>query len=146
MRRKSLLKDIAYLFAGLFILFSNSCSKQEEEKLDVVFFLVDESPGRVQSKLEKLGPEDQPIVIVFSDNGGMSAANFGNPERIIQESEPDKAYSTSNLQMRGAKGWLYEGGIRGPMIVKWPSLGKQGMQRSGNNMIFLKQNPKRPAN
>jgi arylsulfatase A len=50
--------------------------------------------------------EDQPIVIVFSDNGGMSAANFGNPERIIQESEPDKAYSTSNLQMRGAKGWL----------------------------------------
>ena len=74
---------------------------------------MDESLGRVLAKLKELKLDDNTIVIYFSDNGGMSAANFGNPKRIIAKGRLNKAYSTSNLPLRGGKGWLNEGGILG---------------------------------
>jgi arylsulfatase A-like enzyme len=72
---------------------------------------VDQSVGRVMSKLEELGIADNTIVIFMSDNGGLATA----------EGQP-----TCNLPLRGGKGWLYEGGIREPMIVKWPGVVKPG--------------------
>jgi arylsulfatase A-like enzyme len=73
---------------------------------------VDESVGRVLGKLQELGLERDTIVIFMSDNGGLSTVAREGP--------------TCNLPLRAGKGWLYEGGIREPMIVKWPGVVKPG--------------------
>jgi arylsulfatase A-like enzyme len=51
----------------------------------------------------------------MSDNGGLSTSE-GSP--------------TSNVPLRAGKGWLYEGGIREPMIFKWPGITKAGSECS----------------
>jgi len=99
--------------------------KQDNVEFAAMVESVDESLGRVLSKLKELGLEDNTIVIFFSDNGGMSAAN-GTPRRVMNKDQLDKAYSTSNLPLRGGKGWLYEGGIREPLIIKWPHEVRKG--------------------
>ena len=72
---------------------------------------MDLAVGKVLQKLKELKLDDNTIIVFFSDNGGL-AINEGTP--------------TSNLPLRAGKGWLYEGGIREPLIIKWPNTIKAG--------------------
>jgi arylsulfatase A-like enzyme len=64
---------------------------------------MDESVGRVVETVEQNGLTERTIVIFTSDNGG-----------LLQ--------STSNLPLRAGKGSTYEGGVRVPLVIRWPGV------------------------
>ena len=68
---------------------------------------MDLAVGKVLQALVDNGVEENTVVIFMSDNGGLSTSE-GHP--------------TSNLPLRGGKGWIYEGGIREPLIVRAPGM------------------------
>lgn len=68
---------------------------------------VDESVQRVMQTLEELDLADDTVVIFTSDNGGMWKA-------------------TDNSPLRGHKGTYWEGGVRVPLIIKWPGFSRKG--------------------
>jgi len=72
---------------------------------------MDLAVGKVLAKLDELGLAENTLIIFTSDNGGLSTSE-GSP--------------TSNLPLRGGKGWMYEGGIREPLVVRWPAVLKAG--------------------
>lgn len=74
---------------------------------------MDEAVGTVLDQLEKSGVADHTIVVFTSDNGGLSTSE-GSP--------------TSNLPLRGGKGWVYEGGIREPWIIRYPGVTEPGSE------------------
>jgi arylsulfatase A-like enzyme len=69
----------------------------------------DESVGRIVEKIRELGIEDHTAVVFVSDNGGLSTLLRKGFSR-----------ATANVPLRAGKGWLYEGGIRAPLIVAAP--------------------------
>jgi arylsulfatase A-like enzyme len=75
---------------------------------------LDDCVGRVLAKLDELKLADNTLVIFNSDNGGLHVPE-GPHERI-----------THNTPYRAGKGFLYEGGIRVPLIVRWPGKVKPG--------------------
>lgn len=71
---------------------------------------VDESVGRIRQALADHGLAENTLVIFTSDNGGLATA------------EGPRTPSTSNAPLREGKGFLYEGGIRIPLIAYWPTV------------------------
>ena len=75
---------------------------------------LDESVGVLLKKLDALGVADDTIVVFTSDNGGLHVPELKH-ERV-----------THNGPLRAGKGYLYEGGLRVPLIVRWPGKVKPG--------------------
>jgi len=79
---------------------------------------MDWSVGRVLAKIKELGLEENTAVVFFSDNGGLSNVYDKQTKKTI--------VATSNLPYRGGKSILNEGGIRVPLIIRWPGVTKPG--------------------
>jgi len=72
---------------------------------------LDENIGRLLKAIDEAGQSENTIVIFTSDNGGLATAE-GSP--------------TCNKPLLEGKGWMYEGGTREPLLVKWPGVTKAG--------------------
>jgi arylsulfatase A-like enzyme len=75
---------------------------------------LDECVGRVVAKVDALGLAERTIIVFMSDNGGLHVP------------EGPQTPATHNTPYRAGKGFCYEGGLRVPLIVRWPGKVKAG--------------------
>ena len=88
--------------------------RQDNPALASMVAAVDDSVGTLLGKLAELELDKNTVVIFFSDNGGLSTlqrVRFG---------------PGCNLPLRAGKGWLYEGGVREPTIIRAPGVTRPG--------------------
>lgn len=81
--------------------------KRNNPELAAMIESIDQGVGRIVRTLRKLGLDKDTLIVFASDNGG-------DPQ------------VTSNAPLRAAKSFLYEGGIRVPLIVRWPGVVRRG--------------------
>lgn len=72
---------------------------------------LDENIGRLLKTVDEIGEAENTVIIFTSDNGGLATAE-GSP--------------TCNAPLSDGKGWMYEGGTREALLVKWPNVIKSG--------------------
>lgn len=68
---------------------------------------MDRAVGQIMTLLERLEIDEKTIVFFTSDNGAQEGGG------------PDLEFFQGNMHLRGAKGTMYEGGLRVPMVVRW---------------------------
>lgn len=67
---------------------------------------LDQSVGRILNELERVGAAENTLIVFTSDNGGLSTADRS---------------PTCNAPLSEGKGWMYEGGVREPLLISWPN-------------------------
>jgi arylsulfatase A-like enzyme len=82
-------------------------TRQKNAKYAAMVHSVDDAVGKVMAALEEHGVADHTLVVFTSDNGGLLGP-------------------THNAPLRSGKGFPYEGGIRVPLLVRWPGVVKPG--------------------
>jgi arylsulfatase A-like enzyme len=75
-------------------------------------FNLDANVGRVVDALKASGQYEDTIIVLTGDNGGRATTN--------------KPHATSVMPLRGGKTFLFEGGLRTPLLIHWPGVGKVG--------------------
>ncbi len=82
---------------------------QNHAKYAAMLEQMDAGIGRVLTAVQDNGLAEKTVIVFMSDNGGLATA---------------EGWPTSNLPLRGGKGWPYEGGVREPLIVVAPGITK----------------------
>lgn len=84
---------------------------QSDPDYAAMVWSMDENIGRLLAALEETGQANNTVVFFTSDNGGL-ATSEGSP--------------TCNAPLSEGKGWMYEGGTREPLLVRWPGVTEPG--------------------
>ncbi len=92
------------------------CTQQVHPEYAAMVHSMDENVGKVLDKIRESGLDKNTIVIFTSDNGGLAMPRG------------EHTWPTSCYPLREGKGYLYEGGIRIPAIIRWPGVIKKGTE------------------
>lgn len=95
--------------------------KQDNAAYASMVYALDENVGRLLAALDRANLKENTVVVLTSDNGGLSTLDPAIP--LYGKGTP-----TSNEPLRAGKGWTYEGGIRVPLIIRLPQKAGIGNQ------------------